>query len=292
MVEQRLPIIGSGTDPAPIEPVLRAAFAVAGLDVAIERWEPRPHQLGPTLAKVNGRSYLGAVITSPHKEKAAALVASLSEDARACAAVNVVVRDGQRLRGHNTDIDGIRAGLEAILPRVHGRWPRGAMVLGAGGGARAAVTVLIGSGFQHVTVFNRHLHKAEALVADLARAARHMELRARPWHETIMEVELGKAGLLVNAIGADEDAGTPVAPELLPDGLFLLDLALDRSATALMRDVRERGGTVANGHASFLASSAATFRLLTGLDPSPDVMREALVTAVGDRDEAPALLGD
>ncbi len=293
MVEQRLPIIGSGTDPAPIEPVLRAAFAAAGLDVAIERWEPRPHQLGPTLAKVRGRSYLGAVITSPHKEKSAALVASLSEDARACAAVNVVVRDGQRLRGHNTDVDGIRAGLEAILPRVHGKWPRGAMVLGAGGGARAAVTVLIGSGFQHITVFNRHLHKAEALVADLARAARHMELRARPWHETILEAELSRAGLVIDASGLGSDAAaSALPPDALPDNLYVLDLALQREETVLMREARERGGTVANGQASFVTAQAAAFRLWTGADAPAEVLREALAGALADPALDRSVVGD
>jgi shikimate dehydrogenase len=289
---QRLPVIGQTFTHNAFEEVQRAALQAAGSEVQIERWERRPHDLPEAIEALKGEDFAGALVLNPHKERVAALITSLSEDARATGAVNVLVRDGSRLRGYNSDVDGLRAGLAALLPKVQGKWPRGAVVLGAGGGARAAVGVLIASRFQHIAVFNRHLHRAESVVSHFARHARHMDLRARPWHETIMEVELGKAGLLVNAIGADEDAGTPVAPELLPDGLFLLDLALDRSATALMRDVRERGGTVANGHASFLASSAATFRLLTGLDPSPDVMREALVTAVGDRDEAPALLGD
>ena len=83
--------------------------------------------------------------------------------------MNVFVRVDDRLRGHNTDADGVRAGLAAILPRVKGKWPRNAVVLGAGGGARAVVAVLIGSGFQHVAVLNRHLHKAEALVAHFSR---------------------------------------------------------------------------------------------------------------------------
>ena len=86
--------------------------------------------------------------------------------------MNIIVRDGAKLRGHNTDVDGVRAGLAAILPKVQGKWPRPAIVLGAGGGARAVVAVLIGSGVQRIAVFNRHLHKAEAVVAHLSRSAR------------------------------------------------------------------------------------------------------------------------
>jgi shikimate dehydrogenase len=177
---------------------------------------------------------------------------------------------------------------------VQGKWPRAAVVLGAGGGARAAVAVLVGSGFQRISLFNRHLHRAEAVVTHFARMTRHMELRARPWHETIMESELSKAGLLVDASGSGaEEGASPIPAEILPEGLHLLDLVLDRAATALMRDAKARGGTVANGRASFLASSAATFRLLTGGDPSPDVMRAALDAELGLPEEgAAAVVGD
>jgi shikimate dehydrogenase len=293
MPEQRLPIIGTGSQTSPTEAVLRAGLQAAGLDVVVEHWEPRPHLLGEAIVKVRGRDYLGAGVVAPHKEKAAGLLGTLSEDARLSGAVNVIVRDGTRLRGHNTDMDGIRAGLAAILPRVQGRWPRVAVVLGAGGGARAAVAVLIASGFQHVAVFNRHLHKAEALVAHFARSARHMELRARPWHETILEAEVSRAGLVIDAsgLGADE-AASSISAEALPDGLFVLDLALHHAATPLMREAKARGGTVANGQTSFIAAQAASLRLWTGNDPAVEVLREALSAALGAGDLESAVAGD
>jgi len=293
MPEQRLPIIGTGSQTTPTEAVLRAGLDAAGLDVIVEHWQPRPHLLGEAIAKLRARDYLGALVIAPHKEKAASLVGGLSEDARLSGAVNVIVRDGSKLRGHNTDMDGIRAALAAILPRVQGRWPRVAVVLGAGGGARAAVAVLIGSGFQHVAVFNRHLHKAEALVAHFARSARHMELRARPRHETILEAEVSRAGLVIDAsgLGADE-AASSISPEALPDGLFVLDLALHQAATPLMREARTRGGTVANGQVSFLAAQAAAFRLWNGKEPPAEVLREALSSTLGSSDLEVAVAGD
>ena len=161
------------------------------------RQEARPHQLADALNEVRaGDDFVGALIASPHKEKASPLSDWLSDDARMSGAVNVFARIDGRLRGYNSDLDGVRAGLVSILPRVKGKWPRNAVVLGAGGGARAVVAVLIGAGFQHVVVLNRHLHKAEALVAHFSRAARHMELRARPWHDAIIEAELARAEVL------------------------------------------------------------------------------------------------
>jgi shikimate dehydrogenase len=187
----------------------------------------------------------------------------------------------------------VRAGLDAMLPKVRSKWPRQALVLGAGGGARAVVAVLIGSGFQRIALFNRHLHKAEAVVAHFARAARQIELRALPWHETFLEVELGRAGLVVNASGIGVEEGTsPLPAELLASGLFVLDLVLNHASTPLMNDARARGGTVANGQAAFLAASAHTFGLLTGQDAPMEVMRSALAAELGLPEEGIAVVGD
>lgn len=290
---QRLPVIGQTSTHNAFEAVQRAAIEATGTELQIERWERRPHQLPDAIAELRDSDFAGALVLAPHKERAAGLVNAMSDDARATGAVNVIIRDGAKLRGHNTDVDGLRAGIAALLPRAAGKWPRAAVVLGAGGGARAAVAVLVGTGFQRISLFNRHLHRAEAVVTHFARITRHMELRARPWHETIMEAELARAGLLVDASGLGTEVGaSPVPAELLPDGLFVLDLVLDRTATPLMRDAKERGGTVANGRASFLASSAATFRLLTGGDPPGDVMREAMDAELGLPEEGVAVVGD
>lgn len=290
---QRLPVIGQSFAHSAVEAVQRAALEAAGFPIEIERWERRPHQLAAAVEALRDEAFAGALISAPHKERVATLVNGLSEDAKASGAANVVVRSGTNLRGHNTDVDGVRAGLAAILPKVAGKWPRQAVVLGAGGGARAVVAVLIGSGFQRIAVFNRHLHKAEAVVAHFARSARHMELRALPWHETFLEVELAKAKLVVNAsgIGAEEGA-SPLPPELLRDGMFVLDLVLNHAATPLMREAQARGGTVANGQAAFLAGSAITFELLTGQAAPSDVMRAALAIELGLPEERIAVVGD
>ncbi|HEX7068698.1 MAG TPA: hypothetical protein VF295_10950 [Candidatus Limnocylindria bacterium] len=289
----RLPIIGHPLAHSALEGVVRAALTEAGTEIEIERWERRPHQLADALREVRaGDDFAGALIASPHKEKAPPLSDWLSDDARVSGAVNVFVRTDGRLRGYNSDADGIRAGLASILPRVKGKWPRNAVVLGAGGGARAVVAVLIGSGFQHVAVLNRHLHRAEALVSHFSRSARHMELRARPWHDAIIEVELARAELLVNASGIGAHGEAPIPPELLPPDRYVLDLVLNRATTPLMDEARARGGTVTNGQGAFLASTAATVKLLTGTAPAPAGLRTALAGELGVPEDAIAVVGD
>ncbi|MEO7294671.1 MAG: hypothetical protein ABIZ57_00890 [Candidatus Limnocylindria bacterium] len=294
MPATRLPIIGYPLTQTPHEGVLRAGLGDAGASLEIEAWERRPHLLADALREIRAdEAFAGAIISSPHKEKAPPLSDALSDDARVSGAVNVFVRVDGRLRGHNTDADGIRAGLVSILPRVKGKWPRNAVVLGAGGGARAVVAVLIGSGFKHVAVLNRHLHRAEALVTHFSRAARHMELRARPWHDAIIEAELSRAELLINASGIGVEEGeSPIAADLLPPDRYVLDLVLNRASTPLMEQAKAQGGTVANGQAAFLRATSETIRLLTGSTPSAETLRSALATELGVPEEALAVVGD
>jgi shikimate dehydrogenase len=289
----RLLIIGFPVAPGPAEAVQRAALSAAGREVDIEHWERRAHQLSEALGEVVGPDVVGAMIASPHKEKAASLIGMLSDEARASGAVNVVVNRDGRLDGHNTDVAGVRAGLESILPESAGQWPTQAVVLGAGGGARAVVSVLLESGLTRIAVFNRHLHRAEAVVAHFDRVARQSDLRALPWHETIIEAELAKARLVVNAsgIGAETDE-SPIPDELLTDDLYVLDLVLNRAETPLMRAAAARGGTVANGQGSFLVAQAAAFTLWTGEEAPTDVMRTALATHLGLPEEGLAVVGD
>jgi shikimate dehydrogenase len=294
MPSTRLPIIGHPLARSVLEGVLRAAFEAAGSAIQIEGWERRPHQLADALDEVRaGDDFVGALIASPHKEKAPPLSDWLSDDARLSGAVNVFARVDGRLRGYNSDADGVRAGLASILPKVKGKWPRNAVVLGAGGGARAVVAVLIGAGFQHVVVLNRHLHRAEALAAHFSRAARHMELRARPWHDAIIEAELARAELLVNASGLGADGvESPIPESLLPPDRYLLDLVLDVEVTPLMAAARERAGTAANGQSAFLASTAATVKLLTGSAPKAETLRAALAAELGVPEETLEVVGD
>ena len=156
------------------------------------------------------------------------MVDRLTDEAHVTGAVNTITREGKRLIGHNTDVPGFQVALDRLVGKQ--KMPRQAVVLGAGGGARAVVYGLITEGFQRIVVFNRHLHRAEGLVKHFGRSAAHMELRAMPWHDSIIESELAKTRVLVNAtsIGlcqrraADPGRGAPrrparARPHLRPD---------------------------------------------------------------------------
>ncbi len=167
-------------------------------------------ELADAVAELRTDDFLGANVTIPHKERVVPLVDRLTDEAHATGAVNTITREGKRLIGHNTDVPGFKVALDRLVGKQ--KMPRQAVVLGAGGGARAVVYGLITEGFQRVIVFNRHLHRAEGLVKHFGRSAAHMELRAMPWHESIIESELAKTRVLVNAtsIGLTSDE-SPIA---------------------------------------------------------------------------------
>jgi len=254
----------------------QAAFDELGIDARYELWDRAPIELADAVNELRSEDFLGANVTIPHKERVVPMVDRLTEEATATGAVNTITREGRRLIGHNTDVAGFKVALDKLVGRQ--KMPKQAVVLGAGGGARAVVYGLIREGFQRVVVFNRHLHRAEGLVKHFGRTAAHMELRAMPWHESIIEVEIAKAKILINAtsIGLSSDV-SPVPAAALNEELLILDLIY--SKTRLLRDAAAAGATTSDGELMLLHQGAAAFTLWTGQPAPLELMRSKLAEA-------------
>ena len=254
----------------------QAAFDELGIDARYELWDRAPIDLADAVSELRGEDFLGANVTIPHKERVVPMVDRLTEEASATGAVNTITGEGKRLVGHNTDVAGFKVALDKLVGRQ--KMPKGAVVLGAGGGARAVVYGLIREGFQRVVVFNRHLHRAEGLVKHFGRTAAHMELRAMPWHESIIESEIAKTKVLVNAtsIGLTADV-SPVPEEVLNGDLLVLDLIYAR--TRLLRDAQAAGATTVDGELMLLHQGAAAFTLWTGQPAPLELMQAKLAEA-------------
>ena len=243
----------------------QAAFDALGIGATYELWDRAPVALADAISELRSGDFLGANVTIPHKERVVPMIDRQTDDAQATGAVNTITREGKRLIGHNTDVAGFKFALDQLVGKQ--KMPRQAVVLGAGGGARAVVHGLITEGFQRVIVFNRHLHRAEGLVRHFSRSAAHMELKAMPWHDSIIEAELDKTKVLVNAtsIGLVGD-DIPVPAEILPADLLVLDLIY--RTTALLRAAEETGSRTQDGESMLLHQCAAAFTLWTG-QPAP-----------------------
>jgi shikimate dehydrogenase len=283
-VSKRVVLIGHPVAHSLSGPMLQAAFDERGIDARHEMLDVTVPQLAGAIEELRGPDFLGAQVTIPHKERVVPLVDRMTEEAHATGAVNTITKEGKRLIGHNTDVPGFRAGLDHLVGRQ--KMPRQAVILGAGGGARAVVFGLITEGFQRVIVFNRHLHRAEGMVKHFGRSASHMELRARPWHESIIESELAKTRVLINAtsIGLHADE-SPIPAEIIPPGLLVMDLIYNPAQTRFLREAKAAGAEATeNGLVMLLQQGTAQFELWTGQPPPIDIMRERLEAALVARE--------
>jgi shikimate dehydrogenase len=275
-VTKRVVLIGHPVAHSLSGAMQQAAFDEAGIAARYELWDRPSIELAEAIGELRGDTFLGANVTIPHKERVVPMMDRLTEEAQATGAVNTITREGKRLIGHNTDVPGFKVALDRLVGKQ--RMPRHAVVMGAGGGARAVVYGLITEGFQRIVVFNRHLHRAEGLVKHFGRSAAHMDLRAMPWHESIIEAELAKTKVLVNAtsIGLVSDE-TPVAGDALHADLLVLDLVYAR--TRLLAEAAVAGATTADGETMLLHQGAAAFTLWTGRAAPLETMQTRLAEA-------------
>ena len=231
-----------------------------------------PEEFAAFLASLGERGYVGANVTIPHKEAA---LARSTPDARANAvgAANTLWRDGATLRSTNTDVEGFLGSLDASAPG----WDRGlqsAVVLGAGGSARAVVFGLIERGVARIHLVNRTLDRAQALAQRFGAAV----VPAR-WEEA--SALLGGAGLLVNSTSLGMKGQPPLAIDvgLLPPQAVVADLVYLPLVTPLLAAARERGLATADGLGMLLHQAVRGFSLWFGVRPAVTAELRALVEA-------------
>lgn len=254
-----------------------AAFAACGLNGVYQARQVRPAELGAALQTLRLPGVLGANLTIPHKEAALPLLDTLSAAAQRIGAVNTVVRRGGLLRGENTDAPGLLQALADVGYGAGGEYPA-AVVLGAGGAARAAVYAL-GAGLgRHVYLVNRTRARAQELAGAWA------DSDVRVVAADIAEVPWREVGLIVNAssAGLGEPDQTPL-PGLdfgcLNADTLIYDMVYAPPITRLMLQACAAGLRAENGLGMLAHQARLAFIAWTGCQPQASVFFEALERA-------------
>lgn len=223
----------------------------------------RPGSLGRALSGLAALGFVGANVTIPHKEEACAMVDDVSDLARRIGAVNtIVVRTDGRLFGTNTDTIGFIANLEAGCPgwRADGG---PAVLLGAGGAARAVAVALLDAGAPALVIVNRDQARAERLALDLG----SQTVGVRPWTQRAGALE--GAALLVNATSLGM-AGKPVLDlelSALPTEAVVTDIVYIPLLTPLLAAAAARGNRIVDGLGMLLHQARPGFKAWFGVDP-------------------------
>jgi shikimate dehydrogenase len=243
-----------------------------GLDAAYRREPVAPERFADFLAHLADHGYVGANVTVPHKE--AALDLSKPDAlAQAVGAANTLWRDAGVLRSTNTDVEGFVASLDAGVPN----WAPGvesAVVLGAGGAARAIVFGLIERGVRRIHVVNRSLDRAAAL-------RQRFGDRVVPSRWDRRNDVLADAGLLVNTTTLGMAGQPPLTIDLAPlaAGAIVADIVYAPLVTPLLAAGRARGLRTVDGLGMLLHQAVGAFARFFGVRPQVTAGLRTLVEA-------------
>ncbi|MFO1050094.1 MAG: shikimate dehydrogenase [Geminicoccaceae bacterium] len=249
-------------------------FQRYGIDGVYVPLPVRPDDVELAFRALPRLAFRGWNVTVPHKEAAARLVDEIDPAARRMGAVNtVLVLEDGRTRGLNTDGAGFLANLRQQAPSWHAAQGP-AVVLGAGGSARAVATTLLDAGVPQVTLVNRTLVRAEQLAAQLADLG---AVEAIGW-EAAVEA-LVDAALLVNctSLGMTGQPPLELALQTLGESAVVADLVYAPLETGLLAEARRRGNPAVEGLGMLLHQAVPGFSHWGGRVPEVD---DALRSAV------------
>ena len=265
--------LGHSLSPALHEAALRSC----GLDGSYALFPVPPDDkqgIKDLLARVRNGEITGLNVTIPHKQNVIGLLDELSPVAKAIGAVNTIYRRNSRLLGENTDAPGFLADSSRFLTtetRRHGNLE--ALVLGAGGSARAVVYALLHSGW-NVTLAARRMEQAKQLAVSFTQD------KLSVTNYPLSSIDLSNIKLIVNTtpIGmAPNVEQSPWQENLpLPPHAVIYDLVYNPRETQFVRDASAQGLRATTGLGMLIEQAALAFEIWTGHKPSREIMFEAV----------------
>lgn len=273
-------VFGYPVDENPTGIMLEAAFADLDLDWRYLTLMVEPEGLAAAMAGMRAMHFRGINLTIPHKVAVIPYLDEVAPDAALIGAVNTVRRDGDRLIGENTDGKGF---LRAVRDDA-GIDPVGchAVILGAGGAARAISVELALAGAARITVVNRSTVRDQELVAlvnDRTPAAAEFVRWDGPFRAPV------DADILTNATSLglypDVTATPPVEAETIRPGMLVCDVIPNPPRTVLLGIAGLRGARALDGLGMLVYQGAIGFKMWTGHDAPVAVMRQALAEVFG-----------
>ncbi len=243
-----------------------------GIAGSYERQDLTAEALPAFIAAMQEQGFVGCNITVPHKEQMAAFIANQDAAARAIGAVNTIWLEQGTWHGSNTDAYGFMANLDQSVPgwdKTAGR----AVVLGAGGSARAVIHGLITRGLA-VSILNRTQARAEELAARFGK-----QVRACSWRES--EALLAQADLLVNttSLGMSGKGSHDFDFSLLPAHAIVSDIVYVPLETQFLTSAKARGLRIVDGLGMLLHQAVPGFEKWFGVRPDVSAGLRALIEA-------------
>jgi shikimate dehydrogenase len=256
--------------------IQNAALKACGLEGSYSLFPIHPDDkqgLKGLLNRVRSGEITGLNFTIPHKQNVMEFLNELTPTAKAIGAVNTIYLRNNKLIGDNTDAQGFLSDLKRFLTaETRGYGDLNALVLGAGGSARAVAYALINDGWK-VTIAARRVEPARQLASQFESAnAIHLNFQA---------FQLSNFQLLVNTtpLGMTPNIDQSPLPEnvTLPKGIMIYDLVYNPRETKLVKDACAQGIHATTGLGMLIEQAALAFELWTGCNLPRNILYEAVV---------------
>lgn len=247
-----------------------------GLEGAYERLPKNPSEFGAFLTTLADSDFVGGNVTIPHKEAAFQLVDQSDELSSKLEAVNTVWIEEGILHGSNTDGYGFLANLDDRCPGwdAYARKKRGALVLGAGGAARAIIYGLVSRGFDPVIISNRTVERAETLATKFGPVCRAVGTNIGP-QESDVSLVINTTSLGMSGEGNPLDVSGGLTG--FKDDLIMNDIVYTPLITPLLRLAKEKGMVAVDGLGMLLHQAVPGFEKWFGVRPKVSEELRALV---------------
>jgi shikimate dehydrogenase len=262
----------------------QAALDYYHLDIRYEAWETEPAQLPDIVNGLRKLKNVGANVTVPYKEAVLPLLDEVDNLASSIGAVNTIVKKGDKLVGFNTDAYGF---IEALDKEGHFD-PEGkrAVILGAGGVARAVCFVLVQKKVASLAITDGIFERARALTENLATYIKGAAPRSKvsepnvtafQWQSLSSTKTLDHCDLIIHCttIGmkdSPQEGQSPLSLEVIPKGVLVYDVVYNPWPTPLLRLAQKAGANILGGLPMLVYQGAASFKLWTGREAPVDIM--------------------
>ena len=255
--------------------MVEAAYAHHGIDARYLNVDVAPDRLPAAVRGAKAMGWIGFNCSLPHKVAVIEELDELAESARLIGAVNCAVRKDDRWIGENTDGQGFLASLRTFADLRGQR----ALLLGAGGAARAIAVELALAGAERIWIANRSVDKA-AGIARLVSANTGTLSEAVPWPPDLRVPP--EATLVINAtsLGLPGSGEVSIDFDSLPADVVASDVIPNPPDTTFLQRARAAGATTLDGRGMLLNQAAINIELWTGVDPDRAVMGAALDQAI------------
>ncbi|AEQ53320.1 shikimate dehydrogenase [Pelagibacterium halotolerans] len=254
----------------------RTWIAEHGLDASYEAIDVAPADLAAFIGRLREGEFAGGNVTIPHKEEVMGLVDALDPLAKRIGAVNTLVAQKGKILGTNTDYEGFLANLDAQAPGWDAAL-ESAVVIGAGGAARAILAGLTDRGVPRIDLVNRTLGRAQALAAEFGPTI-------APGPLSRMTARFQGAGLVVNtsSVGMKGTAFTDLDLSGLAPGAVVADIVYTPLITPLLAQARAKGFACVDGLGMLLHQAVPGFRAWFGVAPAvTETLTNRVLAALG-----------